>query len=109
MKRTLRKNVLPFLRKHRVSMMVGTYALANVASFLLSGEAFASKTIEEQLESVHKLTTGGVVKTGMGVATIGGAIVAVIKQSPGLAVVVAGIGIAFSYYMGWLNTHDWTK
>ena len=67
MKRTLRKNVLPFLRKHRVSMMVGTYALANVASFLLSGEAFASKTIEEQLESVHKLTTGGVVKTGMGV------------------------------------------
>ena len=106
---TLHQNMLPLLKKHRVSVILGTYALTNVLSFLLSGEALASKTIEEQLESVHKLTTGGVVKTGMGVATIGGAIVAVIKQSPGLAVVVAGIGIAFSYYMGWLNTHDWTK
>ncbi len=105
---TLHKNMPLLLRKHRVFVLWGTCALAALTSFLLSGEALATK-IEDQLEAVHKLTTGGVVKTGMGVATIGGAIVAVMKQSPGLAVVVAGIGIAFSYYMGWLNTHDWTK
>ena len=105
---TLHENVLSLLRKYRLSVLWGTYTLAALTSFLLSGEALATK-IEDQLEAVHKLTTGGVVKTGMGVATIGGAIVAVMKQSPGLAVVVAGIGIAFSYYMGWLNTHDWTK
>jgi hypothetical protein len=108
MKQILPQNVLPLLKKHRVSVILGAYALATVTSFLLSGEALATK-IEDQLTAVHKLTTGGVVKTGMGVATIGGAIVAVMKQSPGLAVVVAGIGIAFSYYMGWLNTHDWSK
>ena len=96
------------LKKHHLSPLLGAYTLVTAVSFWLSGEAFATK-IEDQLEAVHKLTTGGVVKTGMGVATIGGAIVAVMKQSPGLAVVVAGIGIAFSYYMGWLNTHDWTK
>ena len=100
---TLHKNMPLLLRKHRVFVLWGTCALATLTSFLLSGEALATK-IEDQLEAVHKLTTGGVVKTGMG-----GAIVAVMKQSPGLAVVVAGIGIAFSYYMGWLNTHDWTK
>ena len=100
--------LIPFLKKHRVYVAVGTYALATVTSLMLSGEVWATR-IEDQLEAVHKLTTGSVVKTGMGVATIGGAIVAVMKQSPGLAAVVAGIGIAFSYYMGWLNTHDWTR
>jgi hypothetical protein len=108
MKQQLSPTLLPLFRKHKLSMILGAYALATLTSFWLSGEAFATK-IEDQLEAVHKLTTGGVVKTGMGVATIGGAVVAVMKQSPGLAAVVAGIGIAFSYYMGWLNKYDWSK
>jgi len=57
----LHKNMPLLLRKHRVFILWGTCALATLTSFLLSGEALATK-IEDQLEAVHKLTTGGVVR-----------------------------------------------
>lgn len=68
---------------------------------LMPGDAWAG--LEEQLSKVNKLMIGSVLKVGLGGATIVGCIYAAAKGAVGMAAAIMGVGIALSYYLGWVQ------
>lgn len=66
-------------------------------------------TVEEQLEKVRSIAFGPFIRVGMGVATIVAAITAAARGSLAMAGGVIGVGLALSYYFGWLNTHNFMQ
>jgi hypothetical protein len=86
-----------FLAEHK-QYLLGAFVLGFC---LLPGDALAG--LDDQLKKVNTLMTGSVLKVGLGGSTILGCIFAAAKGALGMAAAIMGVGVALSYYLGWIQ------
>ena len=89
---------------HQQEQSLKTYlTIAFMAGLcLMPQEAWAG--LDTQLDKVNTLLTGKMLKVGIGGATIFGCITAAIKGAMGMAAAIMGVGIALSFYLGWVQS-----
>lgn len=89
----------PFVQKHK-GILMGS---ATLFLILYSSESVAS-ALEQQLDKINTLAQGKFLKVGLGVGTVIGATMAIVKGSVALAGAIIGIAIALSYFLGWVQS-----
>lgn len=66
-------------------------------------------TLETQLDNINTLAQGKLLKVGLGIGTVIGAITAIVKGSIGLAASIIGIAILLSYFLGWIQSEGFVQ
>ena len=86
-------------------LLVSSASILVIGLLLWPEEAWGSN-IEESLAKVQTTVNGPLLKLGMFSGTVIGTVTAAVKHSIGMALIVMGIGGLLSFYMTWLNTHN---
>lgn len=95
----LTRPIQRFIRTHRTLFIGGTV----LCVLLWCSDSLAS-ALEQQLDRINTLAQGKILKVGLGVGTVIGAIMAIVKGSVALAGAIIGIAIALSYFLGWIQS-----
>lgn len=90
---------------HKNRLMLAGASLGVLGWLIFSESSFASN-ISEPLNQIQATSSGPLLKAGLTLGTVVGTVTAAFKHSIGLAVMVMGVGVLLSFYMSWLNTHN---
>lgn len=93
-----------FVQRHK-TLLLGS---ATLCLILYSSESAAS-ALETQLDKINTLAQGKMLKVGLGVGTVIGATMAIVKGSVALAGAIIGIAIALSYFLGWVQSANFIQ
>lgn len=91
--------MIKFIKNNKTVLLNGTI----LGLVFWNAEAMAG-ALETQLDNINTLAQGKLLKVGLGVGTVVGAITAIVKGSIGLAASIIGIAILLSYFLGWIQS-----